>query len=400
LLIVVPVVIVGFCMLWRTHGHDSTARATLGGALLALLLGASVRQVLVASGTFIDSGYFGFASLSILWLHFQWLVVAIYLLFHINLQPSVGSELSNIYTLPSIGSEQRVVFLLLNAGFLVVCSLGFIRLFRHSLIPSDMRHSLTNVLSWAIVSGIAAFLFTIFANNITGIRYLFPAFVYAGILCYSALSRVIARPHLAGVILAFLAVSGLTFGVMLAQAPDVTVPQQPLITFLKGHRLTYGLGTYWAANITTLQSNGQVRVLPVVEQNGHIRAYRWHADARWFNDQQLGTVRFVVIDGSVPVTSFQEAVINTFGTPDHIYHLGESGSETYVILAWDHSIVSSAVDLKPPVTPGAGKTRAALAVAGTSYRVELSAISISGSGAALRCNASRAMWPLGSWRNR
>ncbi|MGO8951140.1 MAG: hypothetical protein ACLQUY_26500 [Ktedonobacterales bacterium] len=368
LLIVMPVGIVSSAMLWRTRGRESTALATLGAALLALLLGIGLRQALVTSGTFINPANLRLASLYHIWVHTQYLLVGIYLLFHINLQPSVGLKLFNIYTVPSIGFDQQVAFLVLNAGFLVVCTVGFIKLFRHSLIPTDMQHSLTNVLSWAIVSSIAAFLFTTFAVDIIGIRYLFPALVYAGILCYSALARIIARAHLARVILAFLAVSGLTFGVLLAEAPGATVPQKPLITFLKSHHLTYGLGTYWAANITTLESDGQVRILPVLLQDGHVLDFRWHAEASWFNNQQLGAVRFVVVDGSVPMAPFQEALIKTFGPPDHTYHLGKYPNYSYVIFAWDHSIVSSAVELSPPVDSAAGETGVAIMRTSEPYR--------------------------------
>ena len=353
LLIVMPVGIVSAWMLWRSHGRERTARATLGGALLALLLGVGVRQALIASGTFISSATLGLASLDLIGLHILLLVDGVFLLFHINLWPSLRLDQINLQ--PTVGLDQQLVFLVLTVGFLVVCTHGFIRLFRHTLIPRDMQHSLTSVLSWAMVSSTMALMFTTFAVDISGLRFLLPTFVYAAILCYSALARVIARPLLARVILALLGVSGLAFGVSLAQAPRATAPQQPLIAFLKGHHLTYGLGTYWVANITTLRSNKQVQVLPILLEDGRIRAQYWHASASWFAGQQLSAVRFVVIDGSVPEEPFKEAVINTFGSPDHVYNLDTYPRYSYVIFAWNHSIIGSALGFNPPVYLGASK---------------------------------------------
>src|SRR5262249_5375824 len=99
-------------------------------------------------------------------------------------------------------------------------------------------------------------------------------------------------------------------------------------------------GSYWAAGITTLRSDGQVRVLPVVQKNGRIRAFRWHADAAWFDREQLSTAQFILIDPSVHVEPFEEAVVSSFGLPAHVYHL-----DGYTIFAWDHPMVSPAVNL-------------------------------------------------------
>jgi hypothetical protein len=141
------------------------------------------------------------------------------------------------------------------------------------------------------------------------------------------------------VLLAFLAMSLLTFGVTLAQTPSATAPEQRLVAFLQSHHLSSGLGSYWAANITTLRSNGQVQVAPVLEDAGEIRAYHWHASIAWFGARRMRTVQFVVIDSTVPVRSFEAAVIASFGPPDHVYYL--PGDPAYVIFAWDHPIASS-----------------------------------------------------------
>ena len=330
LLIVAPVGIVSAWALWRNRGRDRVASATLAGALIALLLGTVLEDVLVSSGTFINgSAAIRLASPTLIWTHIQWLLVGVSLLFHIDVQQKLGFE--------------QVLFLALNAGFLVLGCLGFVVLFRHTLFPKDATSNLTSLLSWAIVCSILVFLLTTLATGVGQLRYLLPASVYAGILCYAAFARVVPRTRLTMVILAFLLVSGLSGGVFLAQSPPTVLPQQQLITFLKSHHLTYGFGSYWTANITTLGSDGQVQVLPVVEQNGRIRPYRWHSDSAWFRGQRLDTANFVVFDLSVPQVPFQEAVINQFGTPQHVYRLADA--QDYVILVWNHPILGSNIAL-------------------------------------------------------
>jgi hypothetical protein len=191
------------------------------------------------------------------------------------------------------------------------------------------------------VCSILVFLLTNLATGMGQLRYLLPPSVYASILCYAAFARVLSRARLTIVIPAFLLVSGLTGSVLFAQAPHSVAPQQHLIAFLKSHHLSYGFGTYWTASITTLGSNGQVQVLPVLEQDGRIRPYRWHSDAAWFQGSRLDTANFIVFDSSVPQGPFQDAVINEFGAPQQIYRLAQG----YVILVWDHPIAGSSIAL-------------------------------------------------------
>src|SRR5262249_16567961 len=269
----------------------------------------------------------GLVSPDHIWPHIQWLVLGICMLFHMDLRSGLGFD-------------QQALFLVLNGGFLLVSGLGFVRFLRRSLIPHTMRDSFACALSWAIVSSFVVFLATDFASTIGGIRYLLPAFIYLGILCYPLFAQVLSQRNLKQAILALLIVSGLTYGVMLAQSSEPPVPERPLIAFLQHHHLTSGLGSYWTAGITTLRSHGQVRVLPVVEQGGRIRAFRWHASADWFTRAQLSSAQFVIADSSVPADPFQEAVTHTFGMPDLVYRLGG-----YTVFSWNHPIIRAGMDL-------------------------------------------------------
>ena len=93
LLIVAPVGIVSAWALWRNRGRDRVASATLAGALVALLLGTVLEDVLVSSGTFINgSAPIRLASPTLIWTHIQWLFVGVSLLFHIDVQQKLGFE--------------------------------------------------------------------------------------------------------------------------------------------------------------------------------------------------------------------------------------------------------------------------------------------------------------------
>jgi hypothetical protein len=269
------------------------------------------------------------ASPAQIWEHLQWLVQGISLLFHIDLRHR------------PFGVEQ-LFFLGLNAGFLVLGVVGFLKLFRRTLFPLHMRQTLPSVLSWSIIGSILVFVLSDLVTGVGQLRYLLPASVYAGILCYRALAEVISRRHLQLVIVTFLFTGILTGGLLLLQTPATRPPQERLITFLERHHLQMGLGSYWSANITTLRSGEEVRVVPVVAEQGRIYPRRWNAGAAWFSAAQLANARFVVIDETTTsFTSFLRAVTASFGAPDHIYHV--DAAPGYIIFVWDRPMVKVAL---------------------------------------------------------
>jgi hypothetical protein len=326
-LLVAPVVVVCAWLLVRTRGEDRAARCMLGGAIAALLIGAGLRQALILGGARIASATPTVASPDSMLAHLQWLWVALATLFHFDLRNG-----------PVV--DQGLILDLLNAMFLIIGVVGFVRLFRRTLLPVRMRDSLTGVLSWAIVGNILAFVLSDFAHDLLGVRYLLPAFVAAGVLCASALAEVISSRNLAPFIAAFLAASVLSGGIALTRRSVAVAPERPLVVFLESHRMTTGLAPYWSADITTLRSGGTLQVIPITSAGGRISLYRWHASDDWFRRERLATATFIVDDGRTPAASFDSAVIATFGMPDHIYTVGQ-----YTIFAWDHPFISPATGL-------------------------------------------------------
>ena len=322
ILIPIPIAIVSGRMLWKTRGSDVIARTVLivaGGSLLA---GFALRQVLILSGTHINTTSIHLAVPAQILPHLSWLFLGIATLFHIDfIEISPG----NINPL----------IIILNGAFLLITVAGFVRLMQKVLFPGELRDSFQAVLGWAILSLIAVFLFTTFAINVLTIRYLFPAFIYAGILLYPAITQVIPKRVVTGGVLTFLALSILTFSVTLVQRPAATTPEKPLITFLHNQHLTNGLGSFWVTNITVLKSDHSVQLLPVIILKGEVHAYNWHADAAWFRGDSVNKVQFLAYDDSEDVTQYYQAALLSFGMPAHMYRV-----DHYTILTWDHPIIS------------------------------------------------------------
>ena len=73
--------------------------------------------------------------------------------------------------------------------------------------------------------------------------------------------------------------------------PIATPGQADLADWLVAHHLKSGLAGYWESNITTLDSDGQVRVASVVD--GGTAADAYESDSSWYNPK-VSTANFIV----------------------------------------------------------------------------------------------------------
>ena len=129
---------------------------------------------------------------------------------------------------------------------------------------------------------------------------------------------------------------------------DVQPIQAPahtdLATWLTDHHLKYGLAGYWESNITTLDSDGQVRVASLAAGGTAPDAYE--SDASWYNPA-VSTANFIVSVSS-PVSDAKlinaSAVRARFGPPTHTYHFKE-----YTIRVYGYNLLTR---LSPPTTKG------------------------------------------------
>ncbi len=142
------------------------------------------------------------------------------------------------------------------------------------------------------------------------------------------LPRITLLPLLGVALAGYLAALG--YGAAQSPRPAET---QGLASFLVAHHLSSGLGRYWAANSTTLASDGQVRVA-AVQDNAQL-AYPWVTEPAWY-DPAVSYANFVIATpGSGNSYAFAaSAVRHKFGKPSREYRYG-----SYLIMVWDRNIL-------------------------------------------------------------
>jgi hypothetical protein len=135
-----------------------------------------------------------------------------------------------------------------------------------------------------------------------------------------------------------LAVAGVGYMAMLGynmSTQNYPAQSQNLADFLVAHGLTSGLGGYWNANVSTLASNGRVRVAPVYDAG--IAAYPWETKTTWY-EPAVSYANFIVTT-SYPAEQARFArpatVLAFYGKPVRTYHFS-----TYTIFVYNHNILN------------------------------------------------------------
>jgi hypothetical protein len=111
--------------------------------------------------------------------------------------------------------------------------------------------------------------------------------------------------------------------------PIQTPAHQDLADWLTAHHLRYGLAGYWESNITTLDSDGQVRVASLAEGGASPDAYE--SDSAWYNPA-VSTANFIVSVSSPPADAklISASVLRArFGQPARTYHFKEYTVRVY-----------------------------------------------------------------------
>jgi hypothetical protein len=106
-----------------------------------------------------------------------------------------------------------------------------------------------------------------------------------------------------------------------------------LAAFLVSHRLTYGIGFFWASNDITLETGGRVHVVPAAGAD-RLYAYAWLSRVDWY-DPALHDARFVVSYAEPRPGNWTEAdVRRQFGVPAQRYVVGN-----VVVLVYDQNLL-------------------------------------------------------------
>jgi hypothetical protein len=150
-----------------------------------------------------------------------------------------------------------------------------------------------------------------------------------------------------------------------ARQPQLPVPNQALIPWLKAHHLTYGLSGYWAANSVTLASGDQVIIRSVdrstnaggrptasgLQPSAQLVTREWYDPSREYANF---VVFFPTYPGTQPFTGFtgevgfpyEKNAIGQFGPPARAYRFRQ-----YTIYVWNKNLLA---DMTFPIVHAAG----------------------------------------------
>jgi hypothetical protein len=148
------------------------------------------------------------------------------------------------------------------------------------------------------------------------------------------------RASVAGVLAA--AALGLLCCLGYAAAQPAMQPRNtPIASWLLAHHFTSGLSGYWNANITTLQTGGQVHLAPVA--NGGTYGYLWVAKEAWYNPD-VSYANFIVTTtkqqggSDVPLQN----VLAWYGKPARSYVVGQ-----YTVVVYDRNLLEDVIQPVP-----------------------------------------------------
>jgi len=109
----------------------------------------------------------------------------------------------------------------------------------------------------------------------------------------------------------------------------ITEPSQLAVAqWLEQHDLTYGVGRYWDASVTTVRSGGRVVVRPIDLGGSRPLPPTWDYSERWYEAAGEGIggggqgTAFVLVDPYDPAGVTAAQARHMYGTPSVVYQVG------------------------------------------------------------------------------
>jgi hypothetical protein len=114
-----------------------------------------------------------------------------------------------------------------------------------------------------------------------------------------------------------------------------------LATFLESHGLTSGVGDFWVASLTTVESGNAVSIRPIVPgPDLKLEAYNKGDDPGWFAGHSF---QFVVYPSTTAASSSTQVSLRTasatWGRPSTTYDVAG-----YIVLEWPDSVTVTRYD--------------------------------------------------------
>lgn len=336
---VVPVALAGLATMVRRREWRAGLPAVVA-APASLAVAAAVRRLALVLGTFTDHADSNLATLH-------------QMLNNIAHLPRYGAALLGVGTWPYAEPHESLLVALAHVLGLVLVLLavaaaatalaaaavrGQDRTGAHAKGDAARAENAfcDDVLLFGFLGGVAVFVVLSFVDGSSFGRYLTASVVFGAILAGRAVSRACTAmptvtPVAAFMLAALLAGSAATYVATASAAPP---PQGvlELAHYLEHNHLDHGLGDYWSAPITTLESDGRVVIRPVITLHGtlHLVRYRHESTSTWYRR----SFSFLVYNASQPWGGVgANAAAQSFGPPAHVAVVG-----AFRVLTWKHPI--------------------------------------------------------------
>ena len=221
--------------------------------------------------------------------------------------------------------------------FLLICQ----RAWAARTTPSNPTTSelMSSLVCFGFIGGLITFVIFPIISSPAYARYLNGALIFGALLggrvitiALSERSAKFVRSVAAGVValVAVFAV-GISFEI---RGPRPVQPATQLANFLETHDLRQGVGAYWSAAITTVESRGAIRVRPVIEHGTQLVRYEKNSDSLWYKGEQFN---YVVYNAQAPWGGVsKQSAIATWGRPSTVHVVGP-----YRVLVYSHPFTVS-----------------------------------------------------------
>jgi hypothetical protein len=159
---------------------------------------------------------------------------------------------------------------------------------------------------------------------------------FSAVLAGRLLSERLAAARLEPVLAVVLCLYVVTLGMNVTATPQPN-DYRPLVSWLSGHGLRYGLADYTFASSVTLASGNRVQIRPVQAPPHSQQLYPrlWEADKSWYNPS-LHYANFVVRgEWAGSVGPGLRSVLHTFGPPARQYSV-----DGVTIMVWDYNLLT------------------------------------------------------------
>jgi hypothetical protein len=172
----------------------------------------------------------------------------------------------------------------------------------------------SRVLTVGILLDAVAYLAGQQATDLTSARYLVPLLGFGAVLAgREGVPRLIARrPRLRLGLVALIAAYAGVFAAGAVTALPAPAALSGVDAWLSEHGATYGLGTYWDANVVTVGSHGAIAVRSIVTSADGVAPFLWHSTTTWY-DHSTQRATFVLLASNDAID--RAAVEATLGSP-------------------------------------------------------------------------------------